>query len=423
MPGPRLPPGPPTGAATAPAAAYESAPKQRVNLSILAAEHLDQIPGELFTSVSAGFGRFDCDKLLKPSGVELLNLPKTANIEVSIHRRTSPDQLGKQQPQPLYRAYIALAQVKAMTMAGSISGDPSVAPTSEISAVFEDWLGLIGGESLPPSQSNDHLFLHCLEMGRQNSPRPKLLIRLQYVPSGVPLSAAPPRVERPSTQMRSSPQMQTPHPQAFAALTSPGWSPAASTTVTSGSSSEQSTSEALRQRIRVLEKENDELRADRATRDVAEKDVANQVSQLVQQLGIRPTAGTGGAGQQPMAQVSFGLQEVTDKVAALAAQVQDGQSASKSNGLGGSFYRPVISDSVDCLVAATLLRLDCPTAGQLVRLGPGRYQLGELGKRLHCRIDNGRLLTQPEEPLEGGQEDQLPPPVEFSKFISEMFTG
>ncbi|CAE7473929.1 unnamed protein product [Symbiodinium sp. CCMP2592] len=59
----------------------------------------------------------------------------------------------------------------------------------------------------------------------------------------------------------------------------------------------------------------------------------------------------------------------------------------------------------------------------LVRLGPGRYQLGELGKRLHCRIDNGRLLTQPEEPLEGGPEDQLPPPVEFSKFISEMFTG
>lgn len=288
--------------------------------------------------------------------------------------------------------------------------------------VFEDWLGLVGGESLPPSQSNDHLFLHCLEVGRQNSPRPKLLIRLQYIPSGVPLAATPARMERPSTQMRSNPQMPTPHPQAFAALTSPGWSPAASTTVTSGSSSE-STSEALRQRIRALEKENDELRADRATRDVAEKDVANQVSQLVQQLGIRPSTGPGVPGQQPMAQVSFGLQEVTDKVAALSAQVQDGQSASKSNGLAGSFYRPVISDSVDCLVAATLLRLDCPTAGQLVRLGPGRYQLGELGKRLHCRIDNGCLLTQPEEPLEGATDDQLPPPVEFSKFISEMFTG
>lgn len=414
MPGPRLPPGPPTGAATAPAAAYESAPKQRVNLniSILAAEHLDQIPGELFTSVSAGCGRFDCDKLLKPGGVELLRMPRTANIEVSVHRRASPDQPGNQQP--LYRAYIALAQVKALTMAGSISGEPPV--------VFEDWLGLVGGESLPPSQSNDHLFLHCLEVGRQNSPRPKLLIRLQYIPSGVPLAATPARMERPSTQMRSNPQMPTPHPQAFAALTSPGWSPAASTTVTSGSSSE-STSEALRQRIRALEKENDELRADRATRDVAEKDVANQVSQLVQQLGIRPSTGPGVPGQQPMAQVSFGLQEVTDKVAALSAQVQDGQSASKSNGLAGSFYRPVISDSVDCLVAATLLRLDCPTAGQLVRLGPGRYQLGELGKRLHCRIDNGCLLTQPEEPLEGATDDQLPPPVEFSKFISEMFTG
>ncbi len=58
--------------------------KPRILLSILKCACFEHLEGEsLFTAISAGHGRFECERLLKPSGVELMNLPESANIEVS----------------------------------------------------------------------------------------------------------------------------------------------------------------------------------------------------------------------------------------------------------------------------------------------------------------------------------------------------
>eukprot|EP00434_Breviolum_minutum_P023755 symbB.v1.2.020954.t1/scaffold1770.1/size102271/3 len=75
-----------------------------------------------------------------------------------------------------------------------------------------------------------------------------------------------------------------------------------------------------------------------------------------------------------------------------------------------SFYKPVRSDPVDCLLAAELLRSGLRDV-ECFRLGAGQYQLGA-GPRLSCYIESGRLMAR-----FGEAEDQ---PMEFAKFISQL---
>merc|ERR1719327_18804 len=86
--------------------------KPRVLLSILKCNYFEHLEGELlFTAISAGFGRFECERLLKPSGVELMNLPRSANIEVSVLRWCQTDRDRERQKQLLYHGLVSLSAV------------------------------------------------------------------------------------------------------------------------------------------------------------------------------------------------------------------------------------------------------------------------------------------------------------------------
>jgi hypothetical protein len=57
------------------------------------------------------------------------------------------------------------------------------------------------------------------------------------------------------------------------------------------------------------------------------------------------------------------------------------------------FYMPVMSDPVDCLLAAELLKLDFE-APLFKRIDPGLYQVGPK-VRIHCRVERGTVVVTP----------------------------
>jgi len=180
--------------------------------------------------------------------------------------------------------------------------------------------------------------------------------------------------------------------------------------------------QSMQQRISFLEKENETLKDASTRRARAEREVMNHVLQLVDQLGlVAPSLAMGtGVHDIPIAQASAILQEVAAKVAVIASSGpgKDASAAANRAVSGGSLYLPLKTDPVDCLVAAALLRSDFADAGQLVRLGPGQYQLGPNGLRFYCRLDGGRLMVQPEDLSNG---DAAPTSsLEFSSFFASL---
>lgn len=65
----------------------------------------------------------------------------------------------------------------------------------------------------------------------------------------------------------------------------------------------------------------------------------------------------------------------------------------ESGALAMPFHVPVLSDPVDCLLAAQLLKLDFE-APLFKRIDPGLYQVGPK-VRIHCRVEGGTILVTP----------------------------
>lgn len=161
----------------------DSSNKPRILLSIVKCACLESSGDNenLFTAITAGFGRFECERLLKPSGVELMNLPPSANIEISVLRR---DQATNQK-QLLFHGIVPLVAVQPHFSNGSSHTEPQV---------WENWLGLFGAEQSLKEHAPEKLFQQCLEMGKSNARFPRLLVRMQYlqasaakaVPAGMP---------------------------------------------------------------------------------------------------------------------------------------------------------------------------------------------------------------------------------------------
>eukprot|EP00747_Dinoflagellata_sp_TGD_P165786 gnl/TRDRNA2_/TRDRNA2_187623_c0_seq1.p1 gnl/TRDRNA2_/TRDRNA2_187623_c0~~gnl/TRDRNA2_/TRDRNA2_187623_c0_seq1.p1 ORF type:complete len:723 (+),score=143.65 gnl/TRDRNA2_/TRDRNA2_187623_c0_seq1:68-2236(+) len=167
--------------------------KPRVLLSILKCacfEHLSDTDS-LFTAISAGFGRYECERLLKPKGVELLNLPLSSTIEIGVLRRDR----ATQQKQLLYHSLVPLSALHPQFFTASRGETPN--PTEP--QVWENWLGLFSSDVALQTQSPERLFQRCIEMGSSSSRFPRLMLRLQYLPAGVP---RPP--QQPSTSAARS---------------------------------------------------------------------------------------------------------------------------------------------------------------------------------------------------------------------------
>merc|ERR1719446_733780 len=91
---------------------------------------------DLFTTIIAGFGRFECERVLKPSGVELMNLAQSAIIEISVQRRNRDTGQGIL----LYRGRVPLAALHPGFFSKS-----DAAPNTE-PQVWESWLGLFSAD-------------------------------------------------------------------------------------------------------------------------------------------------------------------------------------------------------------------------------------------------------------------------------------
>lgn len=142
----------------------DGARKPRILLSIMQCANFDQFgdAASLMTAISAGFGYFECERLLKPSGIELMNLPPKSTIEIGVLRRDR----AKGQKVLACQGLIALSAVP-------------LAPTSEDDRLaWEGWLGLLGTEVSLKSQSPERLFQMCVEFG--STSRPRLFVKLQY---------------------------------------------------------------------------------------------------------------------------------------------------------------------------------------------------------------------------------------------------
>jgi len=170
-----------------PAAQRDPLSKPRVLLSVLNRACFERFEGEqLFTAISAGFGRFECDRLLKPSGVELMNLPHSANIEISVLRRCPGN--TEQPKQLLYHGLVSLGAVfPHLARTGGLAVPGEEPPQNS----WESWLGLFSSEQNLKAQSPERLFQRCQEMGSSSARFPRLLVRMQYLPPGV--AAAPQR--------------------------------------------------------------------------------------------------------------------------------------------------------------------------------------------------------------------------------------
>mmetsp|Transcript_116351 Transcript_116351/g.183058 ORF Transcript_116351/g.183058 Transcript_116351/m.183058 type:complete len:586 (-) Transcript_116351:22-1779(-) len=166
--------------------------KPRVLLSIMKGEGFEMFgdSADLCTAIIAGFGRFECERVLKPSGVELMNLSHSANIEISVLKRER--ETG--QKHLLLRGIVPLS----MLHASFFTGDGASEPQS-----WENWLGLFAADVSLKGQAPERVFQQCLEMGSApNKGSPRLFIRLQYLqPGASAVTKAPPTGMNPNMEM------------------------------------------------------------------------------------------------------------------------------------------------------------------------------------------------------------------------------
>lgn len=401
------------------AEAGSASSKPRVLLSILKCSWFDHLEGEsLFTSITAGFGRFDCDRLLKPSGVELMNLPPSANIEVCVLRRDR-----ERQKHLLYHGLVALAPLQPVFAAargeqgesgGEAGGDPP--------AYWEGWVGLFSSDVSLKQQSPERVFQRCLEMGSNSARFPRLLLRLQYLPPGA--SAA---VVATAVGSRSLPPTAMPAPSAsleatlnsrtssstdfkdFSRSLGPPTTQAPAAAAEKDQQHQQQVVDALRDQLRQVERRFTQVQERESSREEALRSFFEQAGPSLLRLGRPPKLQP----KEAAASTEASRAQLTEVVAALAAaKVEDEKGAGGSGSDGGAkdkeparsgpgiFYKPVKTDPVDCMLAAAFLRLEAEPpapASELTRVEPGVYRLASSGLRLKCHVSGGRVMAQPVE--------------------------
>jgi len=154
----------------------EASAKPRVLLSILEGEGFNSLgdTSDLFTTIIAGFGRFECERVLKPGGVELMNLAQTAIIEISVQRRSRDTGQGSL----LYRGRVPLAALHP-SFFGKVASEGVAHVEPQI---WESWLGLLSADISLKGQTPESIFQQCVEMGNsQVRTSPRLYVRLQYL--------------------------------------------------------------------------------------------------------------------------------------------------------------------------------------------------------------------------------------------------
>lgn len=354
----------------------DSCHKARVLLSVLKCACFEHLEGEqLFTAICAGYGRFECERLLKPSGVELMNLPRSANIEVSVLRRSGDRERPKQL---LYHGMVSLSQVfpsldssasaQGAEAAGGIEGcgNADVAWMDQ-PQVWENWLGLFSSDVNLKAQSPERLFQRCQEMGASGARFPRLLLRLQRLPPGVPAAAAQRALGQSIVSAAGSGAFGT-GAAAGRSETAAGRQepsqllPPTSASTTSGASLPATTTSAaattpppvlprqaveeLRGKLVALELENARLR---------ERDASVQVLAAEDTFWMR--CGSHGA---TSAAARSTLTSAAVPSTAATSEVDNGEGAAPGRpilSLADLLYRPVYSDPIDCLLASALLRL------------------------------------------------------------------
>ncbi|CAJ1372828.1 unnamed protein product [Effrenium voratum] len=174
------------------------------------------------------------------------------------------------------------------------------------------------------------------------------------------------------------------------------------------------TSQALRLRIKRLEKEKEDRAEAPEFRNAQVPRLRGEAAavQAGPKDGLLDTRLLGDAGEA-MEQAATVLREVNAKVGDMLQAKEKAAPRPQKNALC-SFYKPLKRDAVDCLVAAELLRSGFEDAAEFSRVGSGQYQLGETGLRLWCYLEAGQLMARPVSEA----EDQ--PPIEFAKFISNL---
>lgn len=362
----------------------EATGKRPVHLSLLNSAYLEHLEGEsLFSSVAAGNGRFECDKLLKPTGIDLWDLASNASIEVTVLRRRGFG--SEMQKQLLYRAMISLSMVRAMLHQGDATESDGT------QTVWEGWVGLVPIESPVNNLSPEFLFQKCYELGNSREhPSPRLLVRLH-----TPASNLLRHDSHPCGPCGTERRSQSYVPQAAQVPASLG----GLNTAWQGPNPDKEL-EALRLRNQSLEKQLEAWRSERLRHGQESKELT-QVRWLLAKHGWQLP----GEISDPTEQVLATLTEILQQEDLRRSQHHEGQKI--------GLYKPLRSDAVDCLVAAELLR--CGLNIECRRLAPGQYQFGE-GIRLCCYMDSGCLMSRPVE-----AEDQ--PAMEFAQVLSKLSAG
>lgn len=363
----------------------EAIGKRPVHLSLLNSAYLEHLEGEsLFSSVAAGNGRFECDKVLKPKGIDLWDLASNATIEVTVLRRRGFG--SEMQKQLLYRAMISLSMVRAMQQGPS---DPGDGTESDKIQAWEGWLGLVPIESPVNNLSPEFLFQKCYELGNSREhPSPRLLVRLH-----MPASTVLRHDSHPCGPCGTERRSQSYVPQATQVPTPLG----GLNTAWQGPNPDKEL-EALRLRNQSLEKQLEACRSERIRRQESKE--LTQVRWLLAKHGWQLP----GEISDPTEQVLATLTEILQQEDLRRSQHHEGQKS--------GLYKPLRSDPVDCLVAAELLR--CGLNIECRRLAPGQYQFGE-GIRLCCYMDSGCLMSRPLE-----AEDQPAVAMEFAQVLSKL---
>lgn len=386
--------------------------KPRVLLSILKCNCFEHLDGEnLFTSITAGFGRFDCDRLLKPSGVELMNLPPTANIEVCVLRRDR-----ERQKHLLYHGLVALGTLQPVFAAAR--GEPAESGNEaggEPPAIWESWLGLFSSDVSLKQQAPERVFQRCLEMGSSNARLPRLLLRLQYLPPGavavavgsrsLPPTAMPP----PSTNLEASLNPRTSPSADFKDISrslGPPTTQAPAVGAEKGQQHQQQQLDSLRDQLRQVERRFMQVQERESLREEALRSFFEQTGPSLLRLGRTQKLPP----KEAAASMEASRVQLAEVVAALAV-AEKGEKGAGSSGSDGAakdkepagsgpgiFYKPVKTDPVDCMLAAAFLRLEAEPpapAAELARVEPGVYRLASSGMRLKCHVSGGRVMAQP----------------------------
>lgn len=131
-----------------------------------------------------------------------------------------------------------------------------------------------------------------------------------------------------------------------------------------------------------------------------------------------------------------GLKAQLDNIAAALSQAPTASISVQSPSQGAKspepvlgdlckIYKPVVSDAVDCMLAASLLKLeDPPPMHEIVRLEPGIYRFCTEGPRHRCYTSAGRIMVLPAdqhqlEPNNAGNGDSAAA-VELSAFLRRL---